>query len=732
MTHLVGNSPLERSLKPGHFLFWQGRRYRLLPGDSSDPLTIQVEDIATLEQETIRMEELLLPEGNASAEPVFAPTLEALQRELEQRNPPSKPVNANSLPEHLRRKADRIIAVVETVERLVSAEEGRALLHNSQQKFQRTPALKRACLQLTEPVSLATYYNYRRLYQRWQGDRNQVAAALRRSTFNQTRMSPDQLHFVDTHIMRFYARSRSIRPSPKTLREIMQSTLQRTNGLWLSPDLYGDNAPQNLIEELLDPKLPMAAILDNPEKAGLLKPIELPSRSWLYQYLRWFTHQPEHGRAVMTARYGQEMWEREQLIFDTFVRLAMMPLQYVFADHWLVDVFTVDEATRSKINRLWLTLLLDAYSRSVLGMALLYETPCIDSIQSALRHAIWPKISHYALGITGEWICYGIPQQLSLDNAWAHHSGSLANLARAISQNGRYNSIDLIFRPPYKGRYGALIERLFGNLSVQVKELLPGAIQASDPRSLQQAAREACLLYEDLYRFFQETIVVYQHTPHHELGGMTPHEKWLEGMQFGPPLVPPLTPAIDQLFWRMGPEPRVITNKGVAAFGMHYWSPDLQGVSRVGWDRELIHYRFSYDPADISRIALFRDGKQISLLEAKELRQADGSTMAVSLWEQQLAKAMAQKKGYSTRDWLKHVYELDELHRRRLAEKKKAHQMGRAIVVEAADAESQAMEPVLEQAAVDEAKQSYTEWLANFVDDRSTEPFNLNQKELNS
>ncbi len=731
MTRLAGNSSFERFLKPGHFLYWHSRRYRLLSGDPSDPLTIQVEDIATLEQETIRMEELLLLEGDASSEPVFGPTLEALQRELEQRNPPPKPVNANSLPEPLRRKADRIISVVETVERLVSAEEGRVLLHDSQQKFQRTPALKRACIQLAEPVSLATYYNYRRLYQRWQGNRNQIAAALRRSTFNQTRMNQDQLHFVDTHIMRFYARNRPIRPSPKTLREIMQSTLVRTNGLWLDPGLCGDKAPQNLIEELLDPKLPMAAILDNPEKAGLLKPIELPSRSWLYQYLRWFTHQPEHGRAVMTARYGQEMWEQEQLIFDTFVRLAMMPLQYVFADHWLVDVFTVDEATRSKINRLWLTVLLDAYSRSVLGMVLLYETPCIDSIQSALRHSIWPKTSHYAQGITGEWICYGIPQQLSLDNAWAHHSGSLANLARVIGQNGRYNSIDLIFRPPYKGRYGALIERFFGNLSAQVKDLLPGAIRSSEPKALRQAAQEACLLYEDLYRFFQETIVVYQHTPHHELEGMTPHEKWLEGMQFGPPLAPPLTPAIDQLFWRMDPKTRVITNKGVAAFGMHYWSPDIQGVSRVGWDKELLRYHFSYEPADISRIALFRDGKPVSLLKAKELRQADGSTMSISLWEQQLAKAMAQKKGYSARDWLKHIHELDELHQRRLAEKKKAHRMGRAIVVEPADAEPQTMETALEQAAVDETKQSYTEWLANFVDDHSPKPFNLNQKEMN-
>jgi hypothetical protein len=154
-------------------------------------------------------------------------------------------------------------------------------------------------------------------------------------------------------------------------------------------------------------------------------------------------------------------------------------------------------------------------------------------------------------------------------------------------------------------------------------------------------------------------------------------------------------------------------------------------VARVGWDKELLRYHFSYDPADISRIALFRNGKQVSSLEAKELRQADGSTMSISLWEQKLAKAMAQEKGYSTRDWLKHIHELDELNQRRLAEKKKAHRMGRAIVVEPTEVQPQAMATALEQAAVDETKQSYTQWLANFVGDRSTKPVNLNQKEPN-
>jgi hypothetical protein len=96
-------------------------------------------------------------------------------------------------------------------------------------------------------------------------------------------------------------------------------------------------------------------------------------------------------------------------------------------------------------------------------------------------------------------------------------------------------------------------------------------------------------------------IVTYQHTPHRELGGMTPHQKWLEGLQFGPPLAPPLTPAVERLFWRMSPETRVISSKGVCAFGLHYWSPELSGAQRVGLDGRPVQYHFHYEPADISR-----------------------------------------------------------------------------------------------------------------------------------
>jgi transposase InsO family protein len=356
-------------------------------------------------------------------------------------------------------------------------------------------------------AGLTTYYKYERLYATYQGDEAQIAASFRRSTFRLPHMSPAQFHFIETCLLLYYGNTRSTKTR---VYQLAQDILEkRTQGYWVNPERCGMTIPENLMTELLDLKIPLQAILDNPEKKALLTQVEMPSTGWFSGYTRYIEAQPDQGEQIITARLGKGMWEQFHLVFDTFVHRAQFPLQYVFADHWLLDAWIIDEETRTKPSRLWLTLLIDAYSRSILGMALLYEDPCIESIQQALKHAIWEKTSHHALGIEQEWACYGIPLQLFLDNAWAHHSHSLENLARMLSRHGIYNSIDLVFRPPYRGRYGAIIERLFKNFSAQMKELVPGAIQSSDPEATRAAANTACLLYPDMNRLLHQLILKY-------------------------------------------------------------------------------------------------------------------------------------------------------------------------------------------------------------------------------
>jgi hypothetical protein len=580
-------------------------------------------------------------------------------------NASQESLSAQGLSENWLEKARHIVSIVETVGQGLDTLQREARLTGV--RFKRTPALKQLIGNLTPRVGLTSYYKYRRLYQEYAGDPVRIAASFRRTTFNQTRMNAAQLHLIDQVIL-VYGLRRPPR-QPRTLYRIAEAVWKHTQGRWIDPERCEGEIPQQLIHELFDETLPIELILKQPEKSSLLTTIDLPSESWFYRYWRWFESQPDRGQAVFSRRYGSQAWEDEQMVFDTFAHRATMPLQYVFADHWLVDVFHVDEITRQKQPRLWLTLLVDAYSRCILGMALLYEHPSIQSIQSALYHTIWMKTSHRGLGLEGQWDCFGIPLQLFLDNAWAHHSYSLEDLARQISCGGQYNSIDLVFRPPYKGRYGALVERFFGNLSARMKDELPGAILSSDPKHIGQAVEQACLLYEDIDRFLHREVLVYQHTPHHELGGLTPHEKWQSWLETAVPRVPHPTAAIQRLFWRMHHETRVITHEGVSAFGLKYAAPELNRAERVGRDGRPVFYHFRYDPQDISRLALFRDGYWVCDVFAKALRRPDGNYRAVSLAERKLAQMAARRYGESGRDWLRFVNESEHLSRQRQREK---------------------------------------------------------------
>src|SRR5260221_8456857 len=199
-------------------------------------------------------------------------------------------------------------------------------------------------------AGFTTYYKYERLYETSHGDEAQIAASFRRATFRLPRMRSAQFHFIDLCLLLYYGKTRSTKTRVYRLaQDILE---KRTQGYWIDPERCGSAIPENLVTELLDLKLPMQTILDNPEKAALLAPIEMTSTGWFYGYAKYIEAQPDQGEKIITERLGKGMWEQYYLVFDTFVRRAQFPLQYVFADHWLLDGWIVDEETRSKPSRL--------------------------------------------------------------------------------------------------------------------------------------------------------------------------------------------------------------------------------------------------------------------------------------------------------------------------------------------------------------------------------------------
>jgi hypothetical protein len=650
-------------LQSGHWFLRQNRLYEICTWDSANLLQVTARAADTNEEQDFLLTELFA----ANPPTQFAATAAELTKVAATPESGENAIlDAATLPAHLLKKADQIIHIVETIKA------GTTQILREEKDVGKTTALHRMCRVLPIPIALSTYYNYQKLYATHQGDRSRIAMALHRNTFSKTRMDANTLHFIDSIIQRFY---RSNPPLHKqTVYQIAQQVWHHNHRWWLNVAESGSEGFDDLIEELLNVRQGIDETLANPANQPHLIQIQLPSRAWFYSYMRWFDGQPGIGTETYKTRHGQATWEVNFGLFDRFVDKATLPLQYVFADHYKLDVLHVDDEYREILSRLWLTLLIDAYSRAVLGIFLAYEDPCIESVQGALCHAIWPKTGLEAFGISQTWACFGIPQRIFLDNAWAHHSYSLEELTRALASGGRYTAMEIVFRPPYQARYGGLVERLFGNLAGQLRERLPGAILQPDQRHWHNASQGACLLYQDVERVIYQLVVDYLHTPHRELAGMTPHEKWLAGMQLMTPVPPPLTPQLSRCFWRLHHETRAANRPGIGLFGLHYWDVALGGLR--GKDRRGRPRRFHvrYDPADISRIAVFENGEWLGDAFARELRLADGQYERVSLWTLKLTKAIV-KQQYGDRlprpqSWLIHLLETRELVAQRQAEKK--------------------------------------------------------------
>lgn len=651
-------------LQTGYWFLFASEKFEIVAWDSQKPLDVDARSANTGMMRHFTVMELF----GAQTITRFAATQKELESDTEKVTP--KVVDGTTLPEQLFKRADHMIQTVDAVQAQI--ERNKRQYQAASKPYSLTEITRKACQTIPKPVSLPVYYIYRRLCRTHFGDRALVAAALHRSTLGKTQIDPNALHFIDTVIRRFYRSNPPLHV--QTVFNIAQQMWQFNRHWWLDIGHATGRDFEDLLERLLNGRKGIEDLLSDPVQIQRLAQIRLPSRTWFYGYVSWFNAQPGEGEKAFVVRHGQADWDANFLLFDRFAQTAVLPLQYVFADHYLLDVLHVDDEFREVVGRLWLTLLIDAFSRAVLGIYLAYEAPCIESIQGALRHTIWPKLGLNDYGIDLPWNCYGTPQRLLLDNAWAHHSYSLEDLAKALGGGGRYTQMELVFRPPYQARYGALVERLFGNLSGQIRELLPGAILKPDQRHWHHANQAACLLYRDIVRIVNQLVVDYLHTPHRELDGMTPHEKWLCGLKLMTPLPPPLTPQLERSFWRLNPETRTATREGLALFGLHYWdvglaslrSPDRQGRQR--------RYHLRYDSNDVSRVAVFENGVWLGDGYARELRLADGSFEPVSLWELELAKDMVRQRDpqYKLRphSWLIHILEARELIEQRQTEQK--------------------------------------------------------------
>jgi putative transposase len=112
---------------------------------------------------------------------------------------------------------------------------------------------------------------------------------------------------------------------------------------------------------------------------------DYPSRTTVYRML-----QPQIEKQQAKRSLG---WRGERLLITTRegIELAIEWSNQVWqCDHTKIDVLVVDQAGEV-LGRPWLTIVVDTYSRCIMGLHLGFDAPSAQVVGLALRHAILPK-----------------------------------------------------------------------------------------------------------------------------------------------------------------------------------------------------------------------------------------------------------------------------------------------------------------------------------------------------
>lgn len=315
------------------------------------------------------------------------------------------------------------------------------------------------------------------------------------------------------------------------------------------------------------------------------------------------------------------------------------PLAIVQVDHTPCQICFVDEVDRQPIGDAWLTIVIDTYSRMILGYYLTFDAPSTLSTGMALAHAFLPKEQFLRdLGLSGEWPCWGFPDIVHVDNA-AELNGRMMHGARR-----RYR-FDIRNRPVGSPNFGGHVESAFRTFMFEIKSV-PGT-KFSNPveRAEYDSEGRAVMTLAEFDKYFADFLVNDYHLDEHSGDGMdrmAPIQRWKKGTLEGdimPPTGLPDRPT-DPLAVKLSLMPfemRTIRNGTIEILGEHYHSGALTLIGdQIDLTKPLADRKFEvrYDPRNISRVWLYNDATASYI----EVPFADIRKSPISKWENDARK----------------------------------------------------------------------------------------------
>lgn len=327
---------------------------------------------------------------------------------------------------------------------------------------------------------------------------------------------------------------------------------------------------------------------------------------------------------------------------------ADYPLAVIQIDHTPLDIVLVDDHYRQPLDRPWITLAIDVYSRMVVGLYVSFDPPGAVSVGACLSHAILGKEKWLAEhNLSSSWPCWGLPRTVHADNA-KEFRGRM--LQKACDQYG----ITLEWRPVTQPHFGGHIERLLGTFALEIHNLPGTTFSNKDKRRGYDSEKESALTLNEFERWLAVMIVEKYHNSFHSGINTTPIALYEQGVLGSDTVkgigLPPRIRDAESLRLNFLPLfERTVQAYGVQIDNVYYYHDVLRiwiNATEGGKGKQKRKFVFRRDPRDISVIWFF--DPQLNTYYPIPYRNL--SFPAVTIWEFRVALSRLKEAGRSVVD----------------------------------------------------------------------------------
>jgi len=361
--------------------------------------------------------------------------------------------------------------------------------------------------------------------------------------------------------------------------------------------------------------------------------INVPSRSSIVRRVEALNME-----RVFRARRGKRAADRE---FSQSNRMnyPKSPLEEIQIDATKVDLIVIDEKDGIPIGRPTLMFAMDLATRYPLGFYLGFEPEGYLPVLETLYQSILPKSElTERCGTTNEWLAYGIPHTLHVDNSKAFRGRALEDACLELG-------IILKHGRPRAPHLRGAIERAFGTLNI-LFHTLPGTTFSNVmSRDDYPSEKSACVSLQALEEMLVKYLIDIYAQRHHRGLGDIPARRWEEALSIG--FIPRVPQNAEDLLILLGRiEHRTVFHYGIDLNSIRYNSAELAPIRTMikkHPGRFGTKVKLKYHPGDLCRIHVY-DPFDDRYIEVPALDRE--YTHDLSLWKHKVIQRYARLIGY--------------------------------------------------------------------------------------